>query len=58
MDRPLTSDELRIAARQAITIAITMKDETVRQDLLLRAQKLLEEAQALRSYLVSQAGSI
>jgi hypothetical protein len=44
MDRFLTSDELRIAARQAITLALSMKEEAVRDGLLLRAQKLLEEA--------------
>jgi hypothetical protein len=44
MDRFLTGDELRIAARQAITMALSMKEEACRDDLLLRARKLLEEA--------------
>jgi hypothetical protein len=44
MERFLTSDELRIAARQAITMALSMKEEADRNDLLLRAQRLLEEA--------------
>jgi hypothetical protein len=44
MDRFLTSDELQIAARQAITLALSMKEGADRDDLLLLAQKLLEEA--------------
>jgi len=45
MDRPLTSDELRIAARQAITLALAMRDDAARDDLLMRARRLLEEAE-------------
>jgi hypothetical protein len=45
MERALTKDELRIAARQAITLASSMNDENARNDLLLRAQRLLEEAE-------------
>jgi len=44
MDKTLTSDELRIAARQAITLALAIADSDARQDLLLRAQRLFYEA--------------
>ena len=44
MNRVLTSEELRIAARQAITLALTMIDSDARNDLLLRAQRLFDEA--------------
>jgi hypothetical protein len=44
MNRVLTSEELRIAARQAITLALTMIDSDARDDLLLRAQRLFDEA--------------
>jgi hypothetical protein len=47
MDRFLTSEELRIAARQAITVALAMKDEASRDDMLFRAQRLLDEAREL-----------
>jgi hypothetical protein len=40
----LTSDELRIAARQAITLALAIADSDARKDLLLRAQRLFDEA--------------
>jgi hypothetical protein len=46
MDQPMTSDELRIAAKQAISLAVRMKDEAARSDLLSRAQRLLREAEA------------
>lgn len=46
MDRPLTSEELRIAARQAITLAQAMKNDVARNDLLMRAGRLLEEAES------------
>jgi len=52
MNRPLTSDELRIAARQAVTLALAMKDEAARSDLLWRAQLLLQEAESLQSTLI------
>jgi hypothetical protein len=45
MERLLTSDELRIAARQAITLAIAENDENARVDLLSQAQRLLREAE-------------
>jgi hypothetical protein len=45
MERFLTSDELRIAARQAITLALAMKEESDRIDLLARAERLLQEAE-------------
>jgi hypothetical protein len=46
MDRPLTNDELQIAARQAITLALAMRDDAARDDLLMRARRLLEEAES------------
>jgi hypothetical protein len=45
MDRPLTSNELQIAAMQAITLALAMRDDAARDDLLMRARRLLEEAE-------------
>ena len=46
MNKQLTSAELRIAARQAITLAMSMSDEANRTDLILRAGRLFEEAEA------------
>jgi len=46
MDRPLTSNELQIAAMQAITLALAMRDDAARDDLLMRARRLLEEAES------------
>jgi hypothetical protein len=46
MDRPLTTNELQIAARQAITLALAMRDDAARDDLLMRARRLLEEAES------------
>ena len=46
MDRPLTNNELQIAARQAITLALAMRDDAAREDLLVRARRLLEEAES------------
>jgi hypothetical protein len=46
MDRPLTNNELQIAARQAITLALAMRDDAAREDLLVKAQRLLEEAES------------
>jgi len=47
MDRLLTSQELRIAARQAVTLALAMTDEVSRNDMLLRAKRLLGEAESI-----------
>jgi hypothetical protein len=44
MHRLFTNEELRIAARQAITLALAMTDEASRDDMLRRAQRLLDEA--------------
>ena len=46
MDRPLTNDELRTAARQAITLALGIRDDVARADLLMRAERLMEEAKS------------
>lgn len=50
MNRSLTHDELRIAARQAITLALSMKDESERNYLLNQAQRLLTEARESQSH--------
>ena len=44
MDMSLTNDELRIAARQAIALALATPDDAAREDLLARAERLLKEA--------------
>ncbi len=46
MNRQLTSDELRIPARQAVTVALAMLDQAARTDLLARAEGLFKEAGA------------
>jgi hypothetical protein len=44
MNRILTREELRIAARQAITLALTVTDPDTRNELLLKAERLFDEA--------------
>ena len=44
MNRILTSEELRIAARQAITLALTVTDPDTCNDLLLKAERPFDEA--------------
>jgi hypothetical protein len=55
MDTTFTSVELRIAARQALTIAFMSFCPEMRRSLLLRAESLLAEADALESDPVSLA---
>lgn len=42
----LTPAELRIAARQAVTLAMSMTDDVVRAELLVKARVLFLEADA------------
>lgn len=51
MDKPFTNDQLRIAARQAITLALAMGDVPAREDLLARAERLFKEARAAEGQL-------
>lgn len=47
MERHLSSQELRIAARQAITLALSMPEDGAREALIRRAERLTAEAEAL-----------
>jgi hypothetical protein len=49
MDTTFTSAELRIAAKQAITLALMSFCPDVRRSFLLRAESLFAEADALES---------
>ena len=44
MDRPLTKEELRTAARQAMTLAHSLPDSLAREGLIARAERLFKEA--------------
>jgi len=55
MDKIFTSAELRIAARQAITLALMSFCPDTKRSFLLRAESLFTEADALESAGVSLA---